>query len=86
MFEAVADIAQPIAPRVRFQPLALLQIGFCALFMTVSMPLIEHPHLHLTPRIGVALAVTAFLGTATAFSIQSWGNCQAVDGKGVWVN
>jgi drug/metabolite transporter (DMT)-like permease len=60
------------SPRIRFQPLALLQIGFCALFMTVSMPLIEHPHLHLTTRLCVAFAVTAFLGTATAFSIQSW--------------
>jgi len=60
------------SPRMRFQPLALLQIGFCAGFMALSMPLLEHPHLHFTPRLCVALAVTAVLGTATAFSIQSW--------------
>lgn len=60
------------SPRIRFQPLALLQIGFCALFMGISMPLIEHPQLHLTVRLGVALAVTAVLATAAAFSIQSW--------------
>lgn len=60
------------SPRIRFQPLALLQVGFCALFMTISMPLIEHPHMHLTARLGIALAVAAVLATAAAFSIQSW--------------
>jgi drug/metabolite transporter (DMT)-like permease len=64
------------SPRIRFQPLALLQIGFCALFMAISMPVsnafIEHPHLHLTLRLGVALAVSAVLSTAVAFSVQSW--------------
>jgi drug/metabolite transporter (DMT)-like permease len=64
------------SPRIRFQPLALLQVGFCALFMGLSMPLAalwgEHPHLHLTLRLGIALAVAAVLATAAAFSIQSW--------------
>jgi drug/metabolite transporter (DMT)-like permease len=60
------------SPRIRFQPLALLQVGFCALFMALSMPLIEHPHMHLTPRLCIALAVAAVLATAAAFSIQSW--------------
>ena len=60
------------SPRIRFQPLALLQIGFCALFMAVSTPLLEHPHIHLTLRLAVALAVAAVLATAAAFSIQSW--------------
>lgn len=60
------------SPRIRFQPLALLQIGFCALFMAVSTPLLEHPHIHLTLRLAIALAVAAVLATAAAFSIQSW--------------
>ena len=60
------------SPRIKYQPLALLQIGFCAVFMAVSMPLIERPHLHLTLRLGIALAVAAVLATAAAFSIQSW--------------
>jgi drug/metabolite transporter (DMT)-like permease len=60
------------SPRIHFQPLALLQIGFCALFMAISMPLLEHSQMHLTPRLGIAFAVTALLGTVTAFSIQSW--------------
>lgn len=61
-----------LSPRVPFQPLALLQIGFCALFMAVSTPLLEHPHLHLTARLAIALGVAALLATAAAFSIQSW--------------
>jgi drug/metabolite transporter (DMT)-like permease len=61
-----------VSPRIPFQSLALLQIGFCALFMAISTPLIEHPHIHLTPRLGIALAIAALLATAAAFSIQSW--------------
>jgi len=58
--------------RVHFKPLALLQVGFCALFMAISTPLLEHPQLHLTLRLGIALAVAAVLATAAAFSVQSW--------------
>jgi drug/metabolite transporter (DMT)-like permease len=61
-----------VSPRIGFQPLALLQVGFCALFMALSLPLIEHPHIHWTPRLAIALAVAAVLATAAAFSIQSW--------------
>ena len=60
------------SPRIHFQPLALLQVGFCALFMALSMPLIEHPQMHLTSRLCIALAVAAVLATAAAVSIQSW--------------
>ena len=61
-----------VSPRIAFQPLALLQVGFCAVFMALSLPLIEHPHLAWTPRLIVALAIAAVLATAAAFSIQSW--------------
>jgi drug/metabolite transporter (DMT)-like permease len=60
------------SPRIRFQPLALLQIGFCAFFMALSTPLIEHPHIQITARLCIALSVAAVLATAAAFSIQSW--------------
>ncbi len=60
------------SPRIRYQPLALLQIGFCTLFMALSLPLLEHPQMHLTLRLGIALAIAAVLATAAAFSIQSW--------------
>jgi len=61
-----------VSPRIPFQPLAILQVGFCALFMAVSLPLIEHPHIHVTSRLITALVIAAALATAAAFSIQSW--------------
>jgi drug/metabolite transporter (DMT)-like permease len=61
-----------VSPKISFQPLALLQVGFCAVFMAVSLPMIEHPQIHFTPRLIVAVVVAAALATAAAFSIQSW--------------
>jgi len=61
-----------ISPRIGFRPLAVLQVGFCAVFMALSLPLIEHPHIHWTLRLVVALTIAAVLATAAAFSIQSW--------------
>lgn len=61
-----------VSPRIAFQPLALLQVGFCTIFMLASLPLIEHPHIAWTPRILIALGIAAVLATAAAFSIQSW--------------
>lgn len=60
------------SPRIAFQPLALLQVGFCAIFMAISLPFIERPHAVWTPRLILALAIAAVLATAAAFSIQSW--------------
>ena len=61
-----------ISPRIGFQPLALLQVGSCAIFMAISLPFIERPHIDWTPRLFTALAIAAVLATAAAFSIQSW--------------
>ena len=61
-----------VSPRIDFRPLAVLQVGFCALFMALSLPLIEQPHITWTPRLAVALGIAAVLATAAAFSIQSW--------------
>lgn len=58
--------------RVDFAALAMLQIGFCAVAMAVTLPLFEHPHLVPTLRLGVAIAVAALLATALAFSIQTY--------------
>jgi len=60
------------SPRVPFRSLAILQVGFCALFMAASLPFIEHPRVHVTGRLVFALIVAAALATAAAFSIQSW--------------
>ncbi len=61
-----------VSPRIPFQPLAILQVGFCAIFMAISLPFIERPHVHFTPRLITALVIAAVLATAAAFSIQSW--------------
>jgi len=61
-----------VSPRITFQPLALLQVGFCAIFMAISLPMLEQPQIHFTPRLIGALLVAAALATAAAFSIQSW--------------
>jgi drug/metabolite transporter (DMT)-like permease len=61
-----------VSPRIPFQPLAILQVGFCALFMAASLPFIEYPHVHFTARLVTALVIAAALATAAAFSIQSW--------------
>jgi drug/metabolite transporter (DMT)-like permease len=60
------------SPRIDFRPLALLQVGACAVFMAISLRFIERPHIHWTPRLITALAIAAVLATAAAFSIQSW--------------
>lgn len=61
-----------LAPRVPTSQLATLQIGFCALAMTVATPLLEHRYLHPSRSLVFALLVCALLATAAAFSIQSW--------------
>ena len=61
-----------VSPRIGFRPLALLQVGFCAVFMAISLPFIEHPQIAWTPRLAIALGIAAVLATAAAFSIQSW--------------
>jgi len=61
-----------VSPRIAFQPLALLQVGFCALFMAASLPFLERPRVEWRPGLIAALAIAAVLATAAAFSIQSW--------------
>ncbi|MFZ0272464.1 MAG: DMT family transporter [Acidobacteriaceae bacterium] len=61
-----------LSPRVPFEQLAVLQVGFCTVFMAVSMPLLEHPWIHWSIRVAAALAITAVLATAAAFTVQSW--------------
>jgi drug/metabolite transporter (DMT)-like permease len=52
--------------------LGTLQVNFCALVMLVTLPLERHPYFHLTDTVALALAVTAILGTAVAFTVQSY--------------
>lgn len=52
--------------------LATIQITIAAIAMAITLPLGGHPHLAITPRLLIALAVTSLLATAAAFTIQSW--------------
>jgi drug/metabolite transporter (DMT)-like permease len=61
-----------ISSRVPTGQLATLQIGVAAAFMAITLPLGGRPHLAVTPRLLIALAVTSLLATAAAFTIQSW--------------
>jgi drug/metabolite transporter (DMT)-like permease len=58
--------------RVPTGQLATLQIGVAALIMVITLPLGGRPHLTITPRLIIALAITSLLATAAAFTIQSW--------------
>jgi drug/metabolite transporter (DMT)-like permease len=58
--------------RVPTGQLATLQIGAAAVLMAITLPLGGRPHLAITPRLLIALAVTSLLATAAAFTIQSW--------------
>ena len=60
------------SPNVPFQQLAVLQLAFCTVFMAISLPIFEHPWVHPTPRLLIAILVAALLATAAAFTIQSW--------------
>jgi drug/metabolite transporter (DMT)-like permease len=60
------------APRYGFRELAALQIGFAALATWLTLPLLERPHWHWTPRLWIAIVATAALATALAFFVQSW--------------
>jgi drug/metabolite transporter (DMT)-like permease len=58
--------------RVPTGQLATLQIGVAAAAMALTLPLGGRPHLAVTSRLLIALAVTSLLATAAAFTIQSW--------------
>jgi drug/metabolite transporter (DMT)-like permease len=58
--------------RVPTGQLATLQIGAAALIIAITLPLGGRPHLTVTPRLIIALAITSLLATAAAFTIQSW--------------
>jgi drug/metabolite transporter (DMT)-like permease len=60
------------SPRMRFEHLALLQVSFAAVYMAISLPIIERPWIRWSASVGIALAVAAVLATAVAFTVQSW--------------
>jgi len=55
-----------------FEQIATLQACVAAVLMAASAPLLEKPHVVWSPRVVLAILVTALLGTAAAFTIQAW--------------
>lgn len=82
LFCALAFAAHIVAvghyiPRHGFAGLAVWQVAAALVLTTLALPLaastgLEATHLHWTPRLALALAVTAVLATALAFSVQTW--------------
>jgi len=60
------------APVVTARRLGTMQIGFAAVVMLVTLPLGGRWVFHSSRMLWIALAVTALLATAAAFTIQSW--------------
>ncbi|QHN05472.1 DMT family transporter [Granulicella sp. WH15] len=59
-------------PQTESGVLATLQIGAATVAMLLTLPLEGAHHLVWTPRLVVALGVTSLLGTAAAFTVQSY--------------
>ena len=65
------------SPRMRFQPLAVMMVAFCALFTAVAAALLHMAHVetvyfHGSLRLWGAVGATSILATALAFSVQAW--------------
>jgi drug/metabolite transporter (DMT)-like permease len=58
--------------RFPFEQIAVLQVGTAAVLMSLSAPLLEHPHLRPTGTVIAAVLITGILCTAVAFAVQSW--------------
>jgi drug/metabolite transporter (DMT)-like permease len=61
-----------LARKIRFEQLAMLQVGFSTVVMAITLPIFEHPHVHVSTTLIVALLISSVLSTAAAFTVQSW--------------
>jgi drug/metabolite transporter (DMT)-like permease len=60
------------APRVGFESISVLQVGFAALSAVLFTPIIENPFIHWQAPVVIAILVCGVLATAVAFLLQSW--------------
>jgi drug/metabolite transporter (DMT)-like permease len=58
--------------RYPFEQIATLQAVTAAVFMALTVPLVERPHIAWTTNVVAAILVTGLLCTAAAFAIQAW--------------
>ena len=56
----------------RFEQIATVQACTAAVLMAATVPVLEKPHVIWSPRVVIAILVTALLATAAAFTIQAW--------------
>ncbi|MCU1312610.1 MAG: EamA/RhaT family transporter [Acidobacteriaceae bacterium] len=61
-----------ISPRLPLGTLAVLQMAACTLVMALVLPAFEHPRLHVSGRLVIAVLIAGVLATALAFTVQSW--------------
>jgi drug/metabolite transporter (DMT)-like permease len=58
--------------RMAYEWLTLLQIGTCAAIALGTFWWVETPRFHFNTQLLIAIGVTALLGTALAFTVQTW--------------
>jgi drug/metabolite transporter (DMT)-like permease len=61
------------SPKMSAEWLTLLQIATCAVAAVIACRFLEEPFVRWTPRVLLALGVTACFATALAFLLQTWG-------------
>jgi len=71
-FAAHIVITGHYAGRAGVNAFSLLQLGVAAAIFLAALPWFEPVRLEVTPRLLAALAVTALLCTAVAFTVQAW--------------
>lgn len=55
-----------------YEHISFLQTATAAVLMAITFPLIERPHITFSATVISAILVTGLLGTAVAFSVQTW--------------
>src|SRR5512146_3170042 len=58
--------------RFPFAPIVTIQALTCAALMSLTAPLLEHPHITFSSQVVWAILVTGLLGTALGFGAQGW--------------
>jgi drug/metabolite transporter (DMT)-like permease len=71
-FAAHIVIVGHYSARCSFQVMSLTQICTAALIAGGSFWWAEHPRVHWTPRLLIAILVTGVLATALGFAVQTW--------------
>ncbi len=71
-FAAHIVIVGHYSARCSFQVMSLAQICTAALIAGGSFWWAEHPRIHWTPRLLIAIVVTGLLATALGFAVQTW--------------